>query len=77
MQRNTILKVLNPLLGLFVLGQVATGLLHGIMPRDVFETVHSWGGIAVATAATIHLSLNWNWIKANYSRTRPESTSRH
>ena len=68
--RNTVLKILNPLLGLAVLSQIITGVIHGILPRDLFETLHMAGGIAVAAAATLHIILNWNWIKSNYFRSR-------
>jgi hypothetical protein len=68
MQRNNVLKVLNPVLGILALCQIATGVLHGVMPRDVFEAVHQWGGIAFAVTALFHVYLNWNWIKASYFR---------
>lgn len=66
MNRNTALKILNPILALAVLCQLATGLFHGVLPRSAFELVHQWGGLLVAACAATHLVLNWNWVKAAY-----------
>jgi len=74
MQRNTVLKFVNPVLGLVVLSQLVTGALHGLLPRQVFETMHQVGGIAVAAAVLLHVLLNWNWVKATYFRRRPAPT---
>jgi uncharacterized membrane protein YraQ (UPF0718 family) len=71
MQRNTVLKIVNPVLGLVVLSQLVTGTLHGVLPRQVFETMHHGGGIVVAAAVLLHVLLNWNWVKATYFRRRP------
>jgi hypothetical protein len=70
MNRNTALKVLNPVLGTAVLSQVVTGLLSGVLPRSSFELLHQGGGIALAICAALHLGLNWNWVKATYLRRR-------
>ena len=66
--KNTILKIINPLLGLLLINQVLMGLLHDILPREVFEVMHEGGGIVFAVAAVLHVILNWNWIKANFFR---------
>ena len=68
MKRTAALKVLNPMLGALAMSQVLTGILHDFLPRQIFGTVHKAGGLAFAAAAVLHLSLNWNWIKANYFR---------
>ena len=65
MKKNTLLKIVNPILALALLYQVATGLLHGIIPRGSFESVHVTGGMVLIVCAVIHLLLNWNWVKAN------------
>lgn len=70
MKRITALKVLNPLLGLLMLSQVTTALLHDLLPKQVFNILHKQGGLVLAVVAILHLLLNWNWIKANYGRAR-------
>ena len=74
MQRNSILKVVNPILGILVLNQIVTGLLRGVLPRRVFVFMHEWGGLFVAAAVALHVYLNWNWVRANFFRRRPETT---
>ena len=68
MTRNTALKILNPILGLLALNQITTGLLRELLPPDVFLIIHKGGGITFAVAASLHVILNGNWIKANFFR---------
>jgi len=71
MNRNSVLKILNPILGLLVVNQIVTGLLADTIPREAFEILHEGGGIALAVVALVHVVLNWNWIQANYRRKLP------
>ncbi len=68
MTKTVALKIVNPVLGIVVLTQVLTGLLHGLMSRDAFETVHLVGGILIVVLVALHVTLNWPWIKANFFR---------
>ena len=68
MNRISVLKIVNPVLGVLVLNQVLTGVLHGVLPRDLFQVLHQASGLAVAAVVALHVGLNWNWIKANYFR---------
>jgi len=68
MTRNTALKILNPILGALALGQILTGVLHDFIPRQTFLAVHQIVGLAFAAAAGVHVTLNWNWIRANYRK---------
>jgi hypothetical protein len=70
MTKTLALKIVNPVLGCVVLTQVVTGLLHGLMPRDVFEAVHLVGGILIVIMVALHVILNWSWIKANFFESR-------
>lgn len=67
MNRMTALKIINPILGLLVASQVLTGLCGGLLPGEVFDLVHKGGGFVCAAFALLHVSLNWNWIKATYT----------
>ncbi len=64
--RNSILKIINPMLGVLLINQVLMGLLHDMLPRKAFEVMHEGGGIVFAIVAVLHVILNWNWIKANF-----------
>ena len=71
MKRNTALKLLNPVLAYLAASQVLTGLLHGLLPRDLFFLMHRAGGLSLAFVALLHVALNWNWVKANYFAGKP------
>ena len=66
MKRNTVLKVLNPILLVLFISQAATGLFHAKLSHETFELLHEGGGILLIVLVAIHLTLNLNWIRANY-----------
>jgi hypothetical protein len=71
MTRTSVLKIVNPILGVLLFNQVMTGLLHDMLPREAYEVLHEGGGIVFAIVALLHVILNWNWIKANFFRKPP------
>jgi hypothetical protein len=71
MKRNTMLKIVNPILGLLVVNQILTGVFGASLPREAFEIMHEDGGFVLAGVAALHLILNWNWVKANYLKRAP------
>ena len=66
MNKNTLLKIINPILAIVLLFQLITGLLHGIIPRAPFETIHGSGAGVLILFIIIHLVLNWNWVNVNF-----------
>ena len=73
MNRNAMLKILNPLLGLLIVNQILTGLLADELFKlspNAFEILHEDAGIVLAVLVVLHLILNWNWIKATYFKKR-------
>jgi hypothetical protein len=66
MKRNTALKILNPLLLLFFVNQVSTVLLFDHLSYKTFALFHKTGGTILLCLITLHLILNFNWIRANY-----------
>jgi hypothetical protein len=73
MKKNTVLKILNPILGVLLINQVLMGLLHDILPYKIFEIFHVGGGMVFAIVAILHIILNWSWIKANFFRKAPRT----
>lgn len=71
MKRNTLLKVLNPVLALFFLNQILAGIFHGALSRRAFEILHERGGIVLTILVILHVTLNWNWVKANFFKKAP------
>ncbi|OGV68893.1 MAG: hypothetical protein A3K19_03190 [Lentisphaerae bacterium RIFOXYB12_FULL_65_16] len=73
MNRTKALKILNPTLGVVVLCQAITALLHETIPDKVFEVVHSTGGVLLLLGIALHVTLNWNWIRANFGKPKAPS----
>ena len=66
MEKNTMLKVVNPVLALLILNQPFSGFLYSWTDWDAFETMHVGGGILLVLFAAIHLMLNWKWVQMNF-----------
>jgi hypothetical protein len=66
MQRNKVLKVLNPILAILMLNQILTGFLNEWLPPKAFEILHEGGGGVLTVVAILHVILNWNWIRATF-----------
>jgi len=74
-KRNSVLKVVNPVLGLLLISQALTGILHDALPEKVFEVGHVGGGILLLVVAALHVILNWPWVKNNFLRRRSEGSA--
>ena len=72
MSRNTMLKILNPILGILLLNQILTGVFHSGLPHETFEIFHEITGFTLAAVAALHVILNWNWVKANFFKRNPQ-----
>jgi len=66
MQRTALLKILNPILGVLLVNQVVTGLLHEYLLDELYEILHGGGGLLLAMATIVHVIMNWNWVKTNF-----------
>ncbi len=66
MKRTTLLKILNPFLGLLLINQAATGIFHKVLSHELFEIFHAGCGLVLFVIGILHLILNWNWVKANF-----------
>ena len=75
MKRNDMLKIVNPILAVLLLNQVLTGLLNDVLPHGLYEVLHGGSGIILTVVATIHIILNWNWVKANFLKKHPADNS--
>lgn len=75
MTRNTMLKVVNPILGLLLVNQATTAVLRGVLPENVFEVMHGVGGPLLTLTAITHLILNWNWVTATFFKSKSAEKS--
>ena len=66
MSKNKALKVVNLILLVLLINQVATGMLAGKLSHEAFEWGHERAAFVLLVVAAVHLVLNWNWVKANY-----------
>jgi hypothetical protein len=66
MRRNTVLKILNPVLLLFFINQAITVLFREHLSFKTFGLFHKTGGAILLCLITLHVILNFNWVRANY-----------
>ncbi|MEI8206956.1 MAG: hypothetical protein WCG03_08775 [Kiritimatiellales bacterium] len=71
MKRNTMLKIVNPVLAVLFINQILTGVFGGSLSGEAFEILHEDAGFVLAAVATLHLILNWSWVKANFFKRTP------
>ena len=62
-EKNRILMVINPIMGLLILSQLTTGLNFSRLPPDFFRVVHIGGGVTLFFLVCAHLTLNWGWVR--------------
>lgn len=68
MDKNTVLKIVNPALGILMLNQPFSAMLSEVTGWDLFEGLHVGGGVLLVLAAAVHLTLNWRWVTSNFLR---------
>jgi uncharacterized membrane protein len=66
MKKNTLHKILNPILLVLFINQAVTVLFLDELPQKAFEIFHKGGGAVLLALIAIHFILNFNWVKANY-----------
>jgi hypothetical protein len=66
MKKNTLHKILNPILLVLFINQTVTVLLLDELPPWAFQAFHKGGGGILLGLIAIHFILNFNWVKANY-----------
>jgi hypothetical protein len=66
MKRNTMLKILNPVLAVFFINQAITAIFRKSLSYWAFGIFHKTGGAILLCLIAVHIILNFNWVKANY-----------
>jgi hypothetical protein len=64
MNKNKLLKIVNPLLLLSLILQALTGYFRE--GRHTLEEVHEANAVVFLLLALGHLYLNWAWVKSNF-----------
>ncbi len=70
MDKNAVLKVVNPALAILMLNQPFSALLSEVTGWDFFEGLHVGGGVLIVCMAAVHLMLNWRWVATNLLKNR-------
>ena len=69
MNKNKLLKVVNPVLAVSFIMEAVTGIMMaaGKGSKTTFE-IHKHNGVLLIILVAAHLYLNWDWIKASFFR---------
>ncbi len=63
MKKNSLLKIVNIILGFSFVALIMTIILKDLMTMKTYGTVHPISGYLFILTAIIHIILNRNWIK--------------
>ncbi len=66
MKKNTLHKILTPILFVMIINQLVTALLSDKMSARTFEIIHQDAGYVLVGLVLVHVLLNFTWIKASY-----------
>lgn len=65
MDKNAVLKIVNPILAILILNQPFSAFLSEVTGWGLFEGLHVLGGVLLLCAVAVHVALNWKWIELN------------
>jgi thiosulfate reductase cytochrome b subunit len=70
MNRQKYLRVVNAIIALLVLTLALSGMIRklapSLIPYQTFAITHPLTGFLFVFFISVHIFLNFNWIKANY-----------
>lgn len=67
MKKTKALRFINVLLAIDLIIIITTAAFHGqIYPTGYYRMAHALPGTIFVMLISLHLFLNWSWIKSNY-----------
>jgi hypothetical protein len=66
MKKASLLKIVNPIIGVLFLVQAGSGIFSGLIPYELFHIFHGPVGFLFTLFVVIHVYLNWSWIVTNF-----------
>ncbi|MFA5292463.1 MAG: hypothetical protein WC496_05445 [Phycisphaerae bacterium] len=66
MTKNTMLKILNPILAVFFINQTISVIFRDYYSHAAFGIFHKAAGMIFICLIGLHIIFNFNWVKANY-----------
>jgi hypothetical protein len=70
MGKKKLLKIVNPILLLLVMNQLATGFRPRLYGPGSFRLMHKQMALLLSLALMVHLVLNFSWIRNAYWKRR-------
>lgn len=65
MHKNTMFKILNPILAVLTVSQALSALLVDYLSYATFTWVHKGGGVLLLAGIGLHVVINWSWVRAS------------
>jgi len=66
MTKNTMLKILNPVLAVFFINQTISAIFRDYYSHTAFGIFHKAAGMIFICLIALHIILNANWLRATY-----------
>ncbi|MGD8956379.1 MAG: hypothetical protein PVJ03_03535 [Chromatiaceae bacterium] len=66
MGKKKLLKIVNPILLLLVMNQLATGFRPRLYGPGSFRLMHKQMALLLSLALMVHLVLNFSWVRNTY-----------
>ena len=66
MDKKTLLKIVNPILLVLIVNQLATGSKPRLYGFGTFRLMHKQTAVILSMVLVAHLALNFPWIRNTY-----------
>jgi hypothetical protein len=70
MNKKTLLKIVNPILLVLMLNQLATGFKPRLYGLGTFRLMHKQMAVILSMVLVAHLALNFAWMRTTYWKAR-------
>lgn len=66
MNKQKMLKFVNPSIGVLFIIQAGSGMFHSAIPYELFGRLHGSSGYLLTAGVAAHIYLNWSWFKTAF-----------
>lgn len=70
MDKKTLLKIVNPILLVLIVNQLATGFKPRLYGLGTFRLMHKQMAVIFSMVLVAHLALNFAWMRNTYWKAR-------
>ena len=75
MDKKSLLKIVNPILLVLVVNQLATGFRPSLYGPGTFKLMHKQIAVILSIVLAAHLALNFAWMKNTYWKSKAKKTT--